>query len=154
MNVPRSRRWLCVVGLVLASVATAQEKQTEPGATTWRGIWMATAGSTHSFRGRWWATLLPNTANAARGSWTLLSDSNQIVLEGTWSAKKSLRGWQGTWSARINGGSPFSGTWTSNIPDIEAKTFRDLLSTTINKQVGGFWQKGRAQGNWWLQGPY
>jgi len=46
-----------------------------------------------------------------------------------------------------------SGTWSSNVPDITAKTFEDLLKATIDKQVAGFWQTGRMQGNWWLQGP-
>lgn len=153
-RVPYFGHWFWVVGVLLASFAAAQERPPHPDAVTWHGIWMATAGPTHSFRGRWWASLLPATHNAANGSWTLLSDTNQILLEGTWSTKKSPQGWQGTWSARVNGGAPFSGTWTSNVSDITAKTFEDLLKATINKQVGGFWQKGRMQGNWWLRGPY
>ena len=152
-NLPCFGRWLWIVGVLLASFAAAQERPPNRGTVTWRGIWMATAGPTHSFRGRWWASLLPSTHNAANGSWTLLSDSNRVVLEGTWSAKKSSQGWQGTWSARVNRGAPLSGTWSSNVPDITAKTFEDLLKATIDKQVGGFWQTGRMQGNWWLQGP-
>jgi hypothetical protein len=44
--------------------------------------------------------------------------------------------------------------WTSNTPDITAKTFEDLLHMAIDKQVAGSWKSGRMQGNWWLQGPY
>jgi hypothetical protein len=144
-------RSILALGLLLVSIATAQDKPAEE-TTTLRGMWIATAGPTRMFRGRWWAALTHGTPNSASGSWTLLSDSNEIILEGTWSARKSAQGWQGTWSARTNGGAPFSGRWTSNVPDIAAKTFEDLLTAAINKQVAGSWQKGRLQGDWWLQG--
>jgi len=139
--------------LVVALFARSQDTRPDNGAKTWRGTWIATAGQ-RTFRGRWWASTEAGSHNAASGSWTLLSDSNQIVLEGTWSARKSPKGWQGTWTARTDRGSPFSGTWTSNLPDISAKTFEDLLTATANKQVAGSWRKGGMQGDWWLQGPY
>ena len=101
-------------------------------------------------RGRWSAQVLPATKNAANGSWTLFNESNQIVLEGTWSARKSAAGWQGTWSARIQGRN-VSGTWTAEMPDFNGKTFEDMLKRTAEKQIGGSWQSGRAQGNWWLR---
>ena len=140
--------------LVLATGLFAMpQDRVDDHAKTWRGMWIATAGQ-RTFRGRWWATKDATSPNAANGSWTLLSDSNQIVLEGTWSAKKSARGWQGTWTARTGGGSPFSGSWISDVPEINAKTFADLLSATASKQVAGSWRKGRLQGGWWLQGGY
>lgn len=139
--------------MLLAASAMAQQGPTNPPEHTLRGTWIATAGPTKMFRGRWWASLLPNTHNGAQGSWTLLSDSNQILLEGTWSARKSPSGWEGTWSARVGEGRAFSGTWTSDLADINAKTFEDMLKAALQKQVSGSWQKGRMQGNWWLQGP-
>jgi hypothetical protein len=145
-------QWPWAVAVLLASCAVAQERSANAQEHTWRGTWMATTGPTHSFRGRWWASLLPHTHSAAYGSWTLLSDTNQILLEGTWSAHKSLRGWQGTWSARVGGGKPFSGTWMSDTTDVRGKTFEDMLKGTLEKQVSGSWQRGRIQGNWWLQG--
>ena len=141
------------LGLVLVLLARSQDARRDHQANTWRGMWIATAGP-RTFRGRWWASGNAESHNAASGSWTLLNDSNQIVLEGTWSAKKSPQGWQGTWSARTDRGSPLSGTWTSNAPEINAKTFADLLTATANKQVAGSWQKGRMQGDWWLQAAY
>lgn len=142
---------LMIAGLLLASLAKAQDRPADSTKTS-RGTWIATAGQSRTFRGRWWARVASATRNAASGSWTLLSDSNQIILEGTWSARKSAQGWQGTWSARVTRGAPFNGTWTSNTPDITAKTFEDLLQVTIAKQVAGSWKSGRMQGNWWLQG--
>ena len=94
--------------------------------------------------------LLPPSKNVALGSWTLLSENNQIVLEGTWSARKLADGWQGTWTARIEGRT-VSGMWNAVMTDFNGKTFEDMLKRTAEKQIGGSWQSGRAQGNWWLQ---
>ena len=116
-----------------------------------RGSWLATAGPKQVFRGRWSAQVLPGTKNAAQGSWTLLNGSNQIILEGTWSARKSAGGWQGTWSGRIQKGGSMSGTWTADTGRFSGKTFEDLLKQTAEKQIAGSWQSRRAQGNWWLQ---
>ena len=139
---------LCVV--LVACSMLAQESSERPNDQGWRGVWIASAGP-RSFHGRWWAQLLANSLNAADGSWTLLSDSNQIVLEGTWSARKTSTGWQGRWTARVNSGNAFSGTWTSE--NHEGKTFADMLKLTLEKQIAGSWRSGRMQGNWWLMGP-
>jgi len=152
MKLTSSKHLLCVTFMVLTACAMAQQAPTNPPENTLRGTWIATAGP-QMFRGRWWANLSPNTHNSAQGAWTLLSDSNQILLEGTWSARKSPSGWQGTWSARIGEGRSFSGTWSSAQEDINVKTFEDMLKAALQKQVSGSWQKGRMQGNWWLQGP-
>jgi len=143
-------RWAWMLAVLLGSCASAQGTSTTPDEQAWRGAWVATVGP-HSFRGRWWGQLLPNTHNAASGSWTLLSDRNQILLEGTWSARKSPRGWEGTWLARLNSGRTFSGTWTSDMTN--GKTFEDMLEQTLEKQVTGSWRSARMQGNWWLMGP-
>jgi len=152
-HVNEGKRLVLALALILAPFATSQNTKPDHGAKTWRGMWIATAGQ-RTLRGRWWASGNSGSHNAASGSWTLLSDSNQIVLEGTWSARKSAQGWQGTWSARTDRGVPFSGTWISNVPEINAKTFEDLLAATATKQVSGSWQKGHMQGNWWMQAPY
>jgi hypothetical protein len=149
----RCSRPLMIAGLLLACLATAQNRPPDARKTC-RGTWIATVAQSRTFRGRWWASLVGDIHNAASGSWTLLGDSNQIVLEGTWSARKSAQGWQGSWSAKVGRGAPVSGTWTSNTPDLTAKTLEDLLQSTIERQVAGSWKSGRVQGNWWLQGPY
>jgi|ERR1700693_5523747 hypothetical protein len=112
--------------------------------------WIATAGSNRTLQGRWSAQVLPPSKNVAIGSWTLLSENNQILLEGTWSARKLADGWQGNWTARIQGRN-VSGTWNAAIAAFNGKTFEDMLKRTVEKQIGGSWQSGRAQGNWWLQ---
>lgn len=145
-------RWPCpcILTVTLVLCGAAQQPSGSPSDQSWRGAWAASNGP-RTFHGRWWAQLPGRSRNAASGSWTLLSDANQIVLEGTWSARKSLTGWQGTWTARPNSGQAFSGTWSSDMSD--GKTFEDMLNKTLGKQVTGSWRRGRMQGNWWLMGP-
>jgi hypothetical protein len=121
------------------------------GASALQGSWIATAGPSRFLRGRWSAQVLPDTKNAASGSWALLSESNQVILEGTWSAQKSTKGWRGTWSARIQKSRTVSGTWDAAMADFNGKTFEDMLKRAAEKQIGGSWQSGPAHGNWWLQ---
>src|SRR5215470_3448208 len=147
-----SKRPLCGALILMAVVAGSASAQ-QPLPTKdqgWRGSWAATAG-TRTFHGRWWAQLLAKSQNAARGSWTLLSDSNHILLEGTWSARKLGNKCEGTWSARVSSGRPFSGTWSCDLT--EGKTFEDMLKRTLEAQVTGSWRSGRMLGNWWLMGP-
>src|SRR5947209_11256917 len=70
-----------VFSLLLVCWALAQESR-----PVLRGVWGATAGASGTFRGRWWAEI--EASEGASGSWTLLDDSNRIVLEGTWSARR------------------------------------------------------------------
>jgi hypothetical protein len=139
------KKWILAVNLLLVSYPVAQ--QAPP---LLRGSWIATVGSNQTFQDRWSAQVLPPSKNVALGSWTLLSENNQIVLEGTWSARKLATEWQGTWTARIEGRN-VSGTWKAEMADFKGETFEDMLKRTAEKQIGGSWQSGRAQGNWWLQ---
>jgi hypothetical protein len=104
------------------------------------------------FRGAWSAQTSPKSPNAVRGSWTLFNEANEIVLQGTWSAQKTSRGWQGTWTARASNGVSFSGSWDADLPDFHGKTMEEMLKRATEKQVAGSWQSGRYQGNWWLDG--
>jgi len=103
-------------------------------------------------RGGWSAEVSPGSRNRAQGSWTLLSDAGEILLQGTWSARKADRDWQGTWTARTSNGRSLSGTWSAYLPDFTGKTLEEMLKRTLVKQVAGSWQSGRHQGNWWLDG--
>ena len=114
------------------------------------GRWTATAGPSQVFRGTWSAETFPRSPNAAQGSWTLVNDSGEVTLEGTWSARKTGSHWQGTWRARTSHGQSFSGSWDAHLPELENRTFADLLKRAVEEQVAGFWQSGRYQGNWWL----
>jgi len=138
------RSWMLLVPLI-AQVLT----QAPP---VYRGSWIGTAGPSQVYRGRWTGQVLPKNANAAQGSWSVLSDSKRTVIEGTWSAKKSVVRWQGTWAARAQNGRPFSGTWRADLVKSKSNTFQQLLEQTLKNQVAGRWASGRLHGNWWLQG--
>jgi len=140
------KKSILAVTLLLAFCVIAQ--QVPP---VLQGTWIATTGPNRYLRGRWYAQVLPATKNSANGSWTLFNESNQIVLEGTWSARKLASSWQGTWSARIQKNRTVSGTWNAAMADFDGKSFQDMLKRTAEKQIGGSWQSGRAHGNWWLQ---
>ena len=141
-----------VFSLLLVCWTLAQESR-----PVLRGVWSATAGASATFRGRWWAEI--DAPDGASGSWTVLDDSNRIILEGTWSARRvnapaklTVPHWQGTWTARAGAGRALSGTWQADLAGFSGKTFEDMLKRTVEQQVSGFWRSGRAQGNWWLQG--
>ena len=133
--------------LTLVCCALAQET---PGVLY--GTWTATAGPSQVLRGLWSAAISARTPNTAQGSWTLLNDSGEVALSGTWSAKKTHSSWQGTWSARSAPGGSFSGTWDADISGTKDKTFVDMLSRTLEKEIAGSWLSGRHRGNWWLKG--
>jgi hypothetical protein len=140
------KKSILAVTLLLAFCVIAQ--QVPP---VLQGSWIATTGPNRYLRGHWYAQVLPATKNSGNGSWTLFNESNQIVLEGTWSARKLASSWQGTWSARIQKSRTVSGTWNAAMADFDGKSFQDMLKRTAEKQIGGSWQSGRAHGNWWLQ---
>jgi hypothetical protein len=149
-----------IAALLLACCASAQQP-----APALRGSWTATVGAKQVYRGSWSAQVLIETANRAQGAWALLNATHQIVLEGTWSAEKSARGWNGTWSARVvtrqsgsgraasgQSGQLLSGTWQTAAADSKNKTLADMLQSTIERQVSGSWQGGRRNGSWSLLG--
>jgi len=138
--------WL-VAGLIPPSRFRAQQSS-----AVLQGTWTATAGPTQVFRGAWSAEILPGSPNSARGSWTLWNDRNEIVLEGTWSARKTGRDWQGSWTARAATGQSFTGGWNADLSGFPGKTIEDMLERTAQKEVAGSWRSGRYQGNWWCKG--
>lgn len=148
---------ILAVALLLASGALAQQP-----APVLRGTWTATAGPNRTLSGAWSAQTLPNRPNGVIGSWTLLNDAHLIMMEGTWSAEKSARGWQGTWSARVltgrspsgrsSYGAPISGSWQTETPASDIRTFSELLQRTLEKEVAGSWRRGALAGYWWLKG--
>jgi hypothetical protein len=136
-----------LIVLLFTQCALAQE----PGSVLY-GSWTATAGPSQIFRGTWSAETSRRNPNEAQGSWTLVNDSGEVVLQGTWSARKTGSRWQGTWRARTTKGQSFSGSWEANLPESTDQTFAALLKRTIEKEVAGSWQSGVYRGNWWLKG--
>jgi len=136
-----------IFGLILGFCTVAQ--QTSP---ILLGSWTATASPNQIFRGTWSAQVSLRTPNRAIGSWTLLNEAGDVLLEGTWSAQKTGKGWQGTWTARTAKGQSFTGTWTADMATQNVESFAEMLKITATKEVAGSWRSGRYQGNWWLKG--
>jgi hypothetical protein len=121
-----------------------------------QAVWVA-QGGTAMFRGNLSAQALPTSGNAVIGSWTLLNQDGAIAMQGTWSGKKSGRGWSGTWQAKVQvgGGGTFAGTWQAVPPaGFHGKTFEDLFLAVGTVQMSGYWKtRGGAAGAWWLKPP-
>jgi|SRR5215469_1687055 len=154
----RCVRAFCASGLVLACELwllgwnLTVEANGQNAATTFRGSWTASAGGDQYLRGTWSGQVsLPNR-NAAQGSWTLVSDAGEILMSGTWSARKTAQAWEGTWTARVGRGGSLSGNWSADLKGFAGKTMEEMLTRTMENQVAGAWQSGRRQGYWWLDG--
>lgn len=117
---------------------------------TFRGSWMATAGA-QNLRGKWTGQALPGRPNSARGTWELTSDSGASLMQGTWSAERQARAWQGTFVART-AGRVFSGRWTAYLDGADTTTLQQMLQRAIEKEVTGAWDSGARFGTWWLGG--
>jgi hypothetical protein len=120
-----------------------------------QAIWVAQGGAA-IFHGNVSAQALPTSGNALVGSWTLANEDWAIVMQGTWSGKKSERGWAGTWRARTQAGEIFDGTWQAVPPTgFKGKTFEDLFRAIGDVQISGYWKtRGGSSGAWWLKPPH
>src|SRR5712691_11630524 len=93
------------------------------------GTWTATAGPSQIFRGTWSAETSRRSPNQSQGSWTLVNDTGEVMLEGTWKARTAK-------------GQSFSGSWEADLPESKDQTFAHLLQRTVEKEVAGFWHSG------------
>ncbi len=139
--------WSLIFGFILCSCALAQQ-----ASPVLLGSWTATVGPNQIFRGTWFAQVSLHNPNRAIGSWTILNDAGDVLLEGTWSAQKTGQHWQGTWTARTTkGAQSLSGTWTADAASLNAESLAEMLKSTATKEVTGSWRSGRHQGNWSLK---
>jgi len=136
-----------ILALLLGCGALAQET-----AAPFHGSWTATVGPTQVFRGTWTGSVLPRNPDSAHGTWSLFSDTNQSVIQGTWTARKSGAEWRGTWTARTSQGRSFAGSWNSSDANLSGKTFQDLLQSAMEKEIAGNWRSSPYSGGWWLRG--
>jgi hypothetical protein len=138
---------LSLILVLLGSCVLAQEPLPVLG-----GSWTASLASGQIFRGTWSGQTSRQNRNAVRGSWTLLNEAGEIVLEGTWSAQKTGPSWQGTWTFRARKDAALSGTWNADLASFSGKTIQAMLERTAEREVAGSWRTRGYQGNWWLKG--
>jgi hypothetical protein len=135
-----------IIGTTLLLSVVALGQQPTP---VLQGAFTASAGAA-TYRGKWSATFSSRTPSNAAGAWILLNDRNDIMLQGTWSARKTGAAWKGTWRARVLRGRAFSGTWSASEPGPGSKTFADMLEAAISSGTAGTWATGGYGGNWRL----
>ena len=135
-----------LVALGLTASSLAQQSPVEL-----HGSWTATGGSNRTFWGTWTAQVSADKPNTAEGSWALLNEGGQTLLEGTWAANKTRLGWQGAWAARTLAGQSLSGTWSADIGGSNGKTLKQMLEWTLDKDILGSWHSGHDQGKWRLK---
>jgi hypothetical protein len=115
-----------------------------------QGAFTASAGPA-LYRGKWSARISSATPNAAGGGWILMNEHGDVVLQGTWSARKSAQGWQGTWHARVLRGRAYAGSWTASQPGPNSRSFGDMLQAAMKGAVSGAWRSSGFGGGWRLQ---
>jgi len=142
----RNPRLLGTVAFFVTILAFGQDTQ------VLRGSWVATAGKSGTFRGRWTGQALPGQPNALQGSWTLSDEFGKPQAWGTWSARRRGQSWAGTWSAQDQNRRQVSGTWKAEDGGMEARNLQQLIERTLSTEVSGSWQSGKLQGYWWLKG--
>ncbi len=138
------------VRLILALVMCAATLGAQP-VPLFHGTWTATLGPKQVLHGTWRGRALPGRPNVGEGTWMLIRAGN-VVMGGTWRAEKAPRRWQGTWSGRTMDGRRLRGTWGAYLQEWSGKTFQEMLERTMQHEVAGWWESGRAQGHWWLRG--
>jgi hypothetical protein len=138
---------LSLILVLLASCALAQQPL-----PVLSGSWTVSLASGQIFRDTWSAQTSRQNPNAARGSWTLLNEAGEIILTGTWSARKMGQDWQGTWTSQARKGAPLSGIWNADLAGFSGKTIHAMLERTAERDVAGSWRTRGYQGNWWLKG--
>ncbi len=148
--IPRKFRAGAVLNLGLALVVLAAARGEDPQVL--RGEWVATAEPDRTYRGRWIGQALPGQPDALHGSWTLSGQGGRTILRGTWEARRTGRGWSGTWSAEDQTGRKLSGRWQSEAEGARGVGFEDLLKRTLSERISGSWQTRGRSGHWWLQG--
>jgi hypothetical protein len=107
--------------------------------------------------GVWSAQIGSSSPNTVTGSWAVLNDARQIVLQGTWSAVKVATRLNGTWSARIapgarglpvQAGQVMSGSWSLDAATTTAKTMEELFQRALETTISGAWASGGLRGRW------
>lgn len=122
----------------------AKEVFKEPQLSTWSAL--TSDGST--FEGTW--TVAPNSSSTtASGTWTLRNNSGSITLHGAWSAEKFSTGWNGRWSAIIEGQQgEYAGSWTADLARPRDARFADLFEAAARDVIRGIWTGGNQSGSW------
>jgi hypothetical protein len=145
------RRAILIGALALLTAVAAGAAEAPP---VFEGTWIATAGPAVVFHGNWSAQAIPGQLDDVQGSWSMVNEAGSVMSQGTWSARRSKRGFQGKWTARGAAGGSYSGSFEAHLPGFKGKTLQDMFAETRTRQISGFWRtSGGARGAWYFKGP-
>jgi hypothetical protein len=77
---------------------------------------------------------------ALDGTWNLVSRAGQVLLTGTWSARKRDGAWDGTWTAQPENGPVYEGAWSARVRIPPKSVFSDMLDAARKAAVTGGWE--------------
>jgi hypothetical protein len=113
-----------------------------------RGTWSASSNSGQRLAGGWTAESHQESGGAT-GTWALYDAAGKILLQGGWSASKSLKAWNGAWRATVAGRTgEYSGTWTAQTPLTPEARLAQMLESALRVVVTGTWKAGSDSGSW------
>ena len=113
-----------------------------------RGTWGASSNGGQRLAGAWTAEAHPENGGAT-GTWALYDAAGKILMQGGWSASKSLKAFDGSWRASIAGRTgEYSGTWTAQTPLTPEARLSHMLESAFRAVVTGTWKAGANAGSW------
>jgi len=136
--------------LFLGFVGPVSAQFPEAALPTYSGRWVASAGESRIFHGKWVGQSIPGDPLAAHGSWTLAGPSGKTILTGSWKARIREKIWQGTWSAITADGRTVSGTWQANLDQPHVAVFENFFEEVARNETTGTWRSGKVGGAWRL----
>jgi len=111
-----------------------------------KGTWSATRQSGY-LAGAWTADAQPS--GDVTGKWMLQDTTGRILMQGGWSANKSVEAWNGAWRATVSGrNGEYSGTWTSAVSLSLKARLAEMLESALRAVVTGTWKAGPNSGSW------
>ena len=110
--------------------------------------WTARSADGRTFTGTW--SVAPHSnPRSAEGGWTLSDGKGATIVRGSWSADKHDTGWNGVWSATMEGGKgEYKGSWSAELPHMRSAAFGELFAAAAKESIRGLWTGGSASGSW------
>ncbi len=118
-------------------------------APLWRGGVTVTAGG-RPLAVAWFTAAPGDGPNVVAGTWSLVDPSGKEIASGTWSARKSEKGWTGAWRA-LRGKQEHTGSWTADPSLPPGAPLTALFDAALRSAVRGGWRIGARFGEWALR---
>ena len=136
--------WVRGADVIVSNQTRETFKDKDSGTATWS----ARTADGRIYSGSW--SVAPNsTPRSASGAWTLSDTNGATIVRGTWSADKHTTGWNGVWSARVEGReAEQSGSWSAELPHMRNAPFAELFAAAAKEAIRGLWTGASQSGSW------